>query len=322
MKVIDPCFSNLKRSTITSRWWATAAVVALLAHAATHEMSGEPIGPAPTGKTVVLDMPFDFSSGVILLEMDFGDAHPRKLIFDTGNDRSMLDSVVAKELGLPAPAPSGNNPPSPYYKAVVPSCRLGGEFFGDFPVIVGSFSKQVADDYHIHCDGSIGYGFFRNRIVQIDYPARRFRLLAQVPASHSGATTAISWRKYWSKSPDLVTVENLVVSERKVCAQIDTFLAQSAILFPTKLPGLKTEPAAGVAAIQYEDAKLDAVQLDGGLTLGGCSTNDKTPVFLAGAKAHVPETEIAAVLGNAFFQQTVLTFDFPSSRLIVDSPTK
>ena len=165
-------------------------------------------------------------------------------------------------------------------------------------------------------------GFSGIGSCKIDYPARRFRLLAQAPASHSGGPTAISWRKYWSKSPDLVTVENLFVSGRKVCAQIDTFLTQNAILFPTKLPGLKAEPAAGVAAIRYEDAELDAVQIDGGLTLDGCRANDKSPVFLAGAKAHVPETEIAAVLGNAFFQQSVLTFDFPGSRLIVDAPGK
>ena len=45
-------------------------------------------------------MPFDFSSGVILLEANLGGSRPGKLVFDTGNNVSALDSAAAKELGL------------------------------------------------------------------------------------------------------------------------------------------------------------------------------------------------------------------------------
>ena len=181
-------------------------------------------------------------------------------------------------------------------------------------------SQQITDDYGVHCDGTLGYGFFKDRIVQIDYPKRRFRVVAHAPTMTTpGNSTTISWRKYWSKSPDLVTIETLAVAGHSVCAQIDTFLAHNAILFSTKLPWLKAEPAPEAAAIKYEDAKLGAVRVRGGLSFGDVHTDDTTPVYLAGAQAHVPETEIAAVLGNEFFQRSVLTFDFPASRISVEA---
>ena len=107
-----------------------------------------------------------------------------------------------------------------------------------------------------------------------------------------------------------------------VCAQIDTFLAHTAILFSTKLPWLESEPVPEAAAIKYEEAKLGAVHVRCGLSLGEVHTDDATPVYLAGADAHVPETEIAAILGNEFFQRSVLTFDFPASRLLVEAALK
>ena len=209
------------------------------------------------------------------------------------------------------------------FKRVMPTVTLGGQSFGTLEMYVAPVSQQVADDYGVHCDGTLGYGFFKDRIVQIDYPKRRFRIVAHAPAVTTPAdSTTISWRKYWSKSPDLVTVENLAVAGRPVCAQIDTFLARGAILFSTKLPWLKSEPVPEAAAIKYEEAKLGAVRVRGGLALGDIHTGDATPVYLAGADAHVPETEIAAILGNEFFRQSVLTFDFPGSRLLVEAASK
>ena len=288
-----------------------------------HWSIGAPTPPTAS-KAVLLDMPFDFSSGVILLDADLGGSHPRKLIFDTGNNVSVLDSVTAKELGLsPTPEPTPAAAASRPFKRLVPTVALGGQSFGSLEMYVAPLSQQVADDYGVHCEGTLGYGFFKDRIVQIDYPKRRFRIIAHAPmVATPGDATMISWRKYWSKSPDLVTVENLAVAGHPVCAQIDTFLAHSAILFFTKLPWLKSEPAPEVAAINYEEAKLGAGRVPGGLSLGEVHTDDATPVYLAGADAHVPETEIAAILGNEFFRQSVLTFDFPGSRLLVESAPK
>ena len=267
-------------------------------------------------------MPFDFSSGVILLDADLGGSHPQKLVFDTGNNVSALDPTAAKEIGLsaePEPTPAASHP----FQRVVPKIALGGQSFGTVDLYVAPLSQQVADDYGVRCDGTLGYGFFKDRIVQIDYPKRRFRVVAHAPTvAMPGNSTTIFWRKYWSKSPNLITIENLVVAGHPVCAQIDTFFAHAAILFFAKLPWLKSEPAPEAAAIKYEEAKRGAGRVRGGLSLGDVHTDDATPIYLAGADAHVPETEIAAILGNEFFGQSVLTFDFPGSRLLVEPAPK
>lgn len=274
----------------------------------------------------VLDVPFDFSSGVIVLDADLGGSRPCKLVFDTGNVASVLDADAAKELGLtPAPdAPSAT--PAPYHKLPVPKVTLGGQECGTQTFYTAPFRQQVADDYGVHADGTLGYGFFKDRIVQIDYPARRFRLLDRTasPMADNRDAAKITWHKYSSKSPDLVTVDNVDVAGRTVAAQVDTFLAQNVILFSTKLPWLKTEPAAGVTPIKYEEARIPAVRIigGGGVALGACRTGGGATVFLAGADAHTPETELAVILGNGFFAGKVLTLDFAGSRLVAQPSSK
>ena len=298
-------------------------ILALTNADAPRASGGEPAASA-ADKAVLLDMPFDFSSGVILLDVNLGGGRSQKLVFDTGNNISALDSAAAKELGfVPAPGPSPAPAASRPSKFVVLTVVLGGQSLGSLEMYVAPLSQQVADGYGVHCDGTLGYGFFKDRIVQIDYPNRRFRVVAHAPAvTTPEESTTISWRKYWSKSPDLVTVENLAVAGHPVCAQIDTFFAHAAILFFPKLPWLKSEPAPEVAMIKYEEAKLGAVRVQGGLSVCNVRTGDATPIYLAGADAHVPETEIAAILGNEFFRQSVLTLDFPGSRLSVESTPK
>ena len=157
--------------------------------------------------------------------------------------------------------------------------------------------------------------------MQIDYPARRLRFLdaaATKAAAERGQTFAITWKKYWSGSPDLVTIDDVQIAGHRVCAQVDTFYAATAVLFPSKLPWLKTEPAPGTKLVRYEDADLPAARVPAGLALGNCRLDGNTPVYIAGAGAHVPETDLSVVLGNEFFRGKVLTLDFPASRLIVE----
>jgi hypothetical protein len=55
-----------------------------------------------------------------------------------------------------------------------------------------------------------------------------------------------------------------------------------------------------------------------GLALGNLRLDGNAPVYIAGADAHVPETDLSVVLGTGFFRQRVLTLDYPASRLIIE----
>lgn len=271
-----------------------------------------------------VEVPFDFTQGVVLLEIDLGGKRPARLVLDTGNNRSVLDTEAAAELGIPLDAADkqtiwdGANALT-YYRVTPTRCRLVGT---DLPVktlVVMPVRKSFLES-GVTCDGTLGYDALKQCVAQVDYPARRVRLLDADDAGTAaarGSVSPITWKKYHHRSPDLVTVENLRVGERTVCAQVDTFFVRTAILFAPKLASLQSQPAPGVAPVRYEEAELAAVRVPGGLTLGTTRLAEDAPVFLAGADAHVPETEIAAVLGSGFFAARVLTLDLPASRLIV-----
>ena len=289
-----------------------------------------PPGPAATilpSRTI--EMPFDFSQGVVMLQVDLGGTRPARLVLDTGNPTTVLDTEAAQEIGFPLldadkqTVGSGADATA-YYRIKPPKFLLGDTEFPAGHLAVAPVRKSL-QAIGLDCDGLLGYGALKDRVVQIDYPSRHLRFLdaadAKAALAH-GQSFAISWKKYWSKSPDLVTVDDVQVDGHRLCAQIDTALRFSAILFSTKLTWLKSDPAPGIAPVRYEDADLSPARISGGLTLGDYRLGNDVQVYVAGADAHVPETDLSVVLGTAFFRNTVLTLDFPGSRLIVGAPPK
>ena len=296
---------------------------------AVHAQTASPAAPAPAPAPVTTEVPFDFSQGVPLLEVDLGGSRLARLVLDTGNNLSILDVEAAKELSLPLlesdkqTAGSGAKAFT-YYRVTPPKFRLGATELSVNRMVVTPV-REALQKQGVTCDGTLGYAALKDRVVQIDYPARRLRLLDAADATAAatrGQAIAITWKKYWSGSPDLVTVDDLQIEGHRLCAQLDTFYRHTAILFSTKLPWLKTDPAPGVAAVKYEEAELAPARVPGGLALGACRLDAGTPVYVAGADAHIPETELCVVLGTGFFRQSVVTLDYPASRLIVEPSSK
>ena len=281
-------------------------------------------GPLPPRAPVTqMELNFDLSQGVIRMDVDLGAAHAAKLVLDTGNPSSTIDLDAARSLGLTLDESKkrkmGTGPEAPeYYALTLPRVRLGSETFTGCVFVAAPLSATIADAYGITCDGTLGYGVFKDRVLQIDFPARKLRLLGSSPGATASSSAPIVWRPYQKGTPPLVTVDGLRIGgQMTVPAQVDTFLAGSLILFADKLAGLETPGAKDVPGIYFEQAKLPAARLKEAVSLCGATYPAGQPVYVAGKGARLPQTEIAAVLGNAFFQDSVLTFDFKNDRLIV-----
>ena len=276
----------------------------------------------PRAPVTQMEMNFDLSQGVIRLDVDLGGAHAAKLVLDTGNPSSAIDLDAARGFGLALDETKkrkmGAGPDAPdYYPLTLPSMRLGSETFTDCVFVAAPLSATITDAYGFTCDGTLGYGVFKGRVLQIDYPARKLRLLGSSPGATASATVPIVWRPYQKGTPPLVTVDALRIGSRTVPAQVDTFFLGSLILFSDKVAGLETPGAKDVPGLYFEQAKLPAARLKEAAVLGGAAYPAGQPVYVAGKGAHLPQTEIAAVLGNAFFRDSVLTLDFQNDRLIV-----
>ena len=277
----------------------------------------------PRAPVTLLEIGFDLSQGVIRLDVDLGVSRAAKLVLDTGNPSSTIDLDAARSLGLPFDESKkrkmGAGPGAPEYYLLVPDrLRLGSETFKDCVFVAAPLSKTLSETYGFDCDGTLGYDVFKGRVLQIDYPARKLRLLGSAPAATaSAAAIPIVRRPFEKDTPPLICVDGLRLGGRGVPAQVDTFFSGSLILFSSKIAGLETPGAREVPAVYFEQAKLPAARLKEPVTLGGATYPAGLPVYVAGREAHVPQTEIAAVLGNTFFQGSVLTLDFQNDRLLV-----
>ena len=281
--------------------------------------------PAPLASPGMVELSFDFSQGVIILDVDYGGTRPAKVALDTGDADSLLDLDAARAIGLPLDmkdlkgAGSGEGAVT-FYKTDPPRAKLGAAEFPGKGLIVMPVAKNLLEDSGIRCEGTLGYEFFKDRVVQIDYPERKLRLYAAAPkgdirGATEGADLPIQWRQYHSQSPQLITTDQLRIGEHAIPAQIDTCFAHSLILFTTKLPWLETRPTSEVEAVHYEEATLQPATVLAPVALGNLHFKTNPLAYLARADAHVPETDIAAVIGNRFFEAGVLTLDFRTGRL-------
>ena len=210
-----------------------------------------------------------------------------------------------------------------FYKVDPPRARLGAAEFEGKGLIVMPVARNLLEDSGIRCEGTLGYEFFKDRVVQIDYPERKLRLYAAAPkgdmrGATEGADVPLQWRQYHDGSPQLITTDQLHLGDHAIPAQIDTCFAHTLILFTTKLPWLDSSPTREVEPAHYEEATLQPVNVLMPISLGNLSFRANPIAYLARADAHVPDTDIAAVIGNRFFEAGVLTIDFRTARLSVE----
>jgi hypothetical protein len=270
----------------------------------------------------------DLSEGVPIVEVDVGGTRPARMVFDTGNSALGLDIDRARALGIDLPASAKETrgtPPNAFtlYRLRLPQVQVGGVRLNDVAAVAVDLSAAIRRSYGFDVDGSLGYGALKNYVVQLDYARSTLLVANAVPPDNradSAIRVPITWLKYQPQSPLLVTFDGLSVDGINLVAQLDTFLAANAIVFSTKTPRFSALPAAANAKpITYEEATLRPARCSdialGSLRLGGT----EPVVYVADEHAHVPTTDISAVVGNGLLAGRLLTLDFPKSTITVSA---
>jgi hypothetical protein len=129
-----------------------------------------------------VSIPFDFSWDEVAIEATINGA-PVRLLLDTGVSPSVIDTARAKSLGLgldntAAGDMSGTG--ATKQATAVPTTIRGLEIAGDSAPPFEALATDLTDfsaKYGSRLDGMLGYSFLKRRIVLIDYPARRLKLL-------------------------------------------------------------------------------------------------------------------------------------------------
>ena len=278
-------------------------------------LAASPVAHAANAVPFAADVPFKSCDGLICIDASL-DGAKRTLMLDTGNAHSTLIADVAKELGwtLDPVQRNGSN---------VSGIWLGGEHrvgLGSVqvPTTFYVFDRAMLGEYKPPVDGSLTYDFFKDRVLEIDYPHHRVRIsnvITTPPADKSPASGSLKLIPFGEHGPPVVVGSPFTVNGKTVHAQIDTVFTGTMLIYDSALDMLALHKEGTPELIRYTDggvnmlaAHANSIGFGKRALLGGSPTRyfvgeGKNPV-------HQPDGMFEATVGNALFANSVVTLDF------------
>lgn len=274
--------------------------------------------------TFAADVPFRDCEGLICIDVALDGGAPRTLLLDTGNIRSTLITDVAKEIGWTLK-------PAERDGTTIPGIFLGGDHHVAFGELVDTtpffvFDRALLGEYKPPADGSIAYTWFKDRVLQIDYPKHRLRISGIVttplPETRGGAGS-LKLITFGEKGPPVVVGSPFSVNGKSVRAQIDTVFAGTMLVYDAALDALGFKKDGVPDFFRYTDGGVNLLGAPvAGFGFGRRALEPAQPtVYFAGdgkKPVHQPDGLFEATVGNALFAHSVVTMDFHAMTLEVE----
>jgi hypothetical protein len=288
-------------------------------------LSGLSVAHAANPPPFAADLPFRNCDGLICIDASL-DGVQRTLMLDTGNAHSTLIADVAKELNWTLDPVQRNGSP-------VPGIWLGGEHrvaLGGVqaPTTFYVFDRALLGEYKPPVDGSLTYDFFKDRVLEIDYPHHRVRIsnvITTPPANKPAEAGTLKLIPFGEHGPPVVVGAPFTVNGKTVHAQIDTVFTGTMLIYDSALDMLGLHKEGTPELIRYTDggvnmlaAHANSIGFGKHALLGGSPTlyfvgEGKNPV-------HQPDGMFEATVGNALFAKSVVTLDFHAMTIDVRAP--
>ena len=129
----------------------------------------------PGGLKAITDVPFELIHDRIVFHASVGSLPDLSFLLDTGADRSTLDQEIAARAGH-----------ATLDAFMITGVQIGIEDVPPFDVDVADLSS-TSHALGREIGGVLGNDVLRSRILQIDYPRRRLRILPDAPPTPPGA---------------------------------------------------------------------------------------------------------------------------------------
>jgi predicted aspartyl protease len=132
-------------------------------------------------------VPFELVRSLIILTATLGDASDLHFLIDTGGDPSAVDLSAARRLGLPLDTTVSGEASGvgggrvKIYPAKITRLRIGTLDIPEIEALAVDLSS-VSRRLGLEVAGILGFSFLQDRIVEIDFPGRRLRLLSDARA--------------------------------------------------------------------------------------------------------------------------------------------
>jgi hypothetical protein len=168
-------------------------------------------------------------------------------------------------------------------------------------------------------DGTLAYTAFKDRVVQLDFAAHKFRISeeqAGSPTKCDAGCDKISLITFGKDGPEIVVAEGFEINGKKVSAQVDTMYAGTLLIYTAAIEKLGLSAAAKTTkmrdfpftdgGVQMKEAAAEKESFHG-IALGGTAP----PVYFpAESDGHEPDGLFAGTVGLEMLAGAVVTLDF------------
>lgn len=260
-----------------------------------------------TGSASLAEFPFEYREGLLWVEVNVPQAkQPLHFLLDTGAGVSVINLSTAKRLGLRLGREvrvHGVRSMLTGYRQERLSAKINGVVLPHEYLAVDL--EKLSRSCERPVDGLVGADFFRGRVVQIDFDARKVRVLGSERSAKSNEALALQLRPCGMRVP--VTVNG----QASQWVRLDTGCA-TALQWVTS--EVRPEQCARRMAIGL--AELSIPQTEATVGIGGHEFK-KVPTGLHETPIFPGE---AGLLGNALLSRfSTVTIDAKAGRVIFGS---
>ena len=280
---------------------------------------------AQTAKASI-EVPFEFVHNQIVVQVKIDGKGPFNMLIDTDTDPSAIDAATAQTLGISVGskgeiANGGGTEKNTVYPTRF-TVDLGGVTAKDVAAATIDLTK-ISKRIERPIQGVLGFSFLKDRIIQIDYPKAKLRFFAASPYPRIELTpnTVNIIAFPFRREDGEVMIDSVFINNEKMRATLDTGSSGTFSLTPeaVALLGLvepaqdgKVQTSVGYNG-EYESksAVLKSVRL-------GRYAAESVPATLWPSNSGHDKKRFQVNIGNGFFQDFILTFDFPKKIVVLE----
>jgi Aspartyl protease len=246
-----------------------------------------------------------------------------RMLIDTGNASSIVDTAVAKEIGLATSAVTGQDgkPVDGYSRAALNGVMLGDAPMGTVKVLVADLAQYIKRDRVPKCDGTLAYTAFKNRLLELDYKKKTVRVSAVLTADLKcpGFCGDITYPTFGKQGPPIVVATGFTVNAKPLTVQIDTLFSGTMLVYSPSVDklGLAGQSASSEKEFfRYTDDGVDMIKSQADdESFGAHVLAQGVPVFFPTPAVHQPDGMFDGTVGHALFKDIVLTLDLHSNHV-------